>query len=84
MKELFKNEAKKDIDDYFSKEKLEPEKTRKIKKLAMSYRIRLGNYRKRFCKKCFNDLREGKTRISKTSKTIICQKCNSINRFTLS
>jgi len=81
-KELSKGEAKKKIDDYF-KGKLDPEKTKKIKRLAMKYKIRLGDYRKRFCKKCFADLMGGKIRITKNYKNVGCN-CGEKNKFKIS
>ncbi len=82
MKELSKKEAQKIIEDYFSKDNLDSKETKKIKKFAMAHRIRLGNYRKRFCKKCYSDLKFGKTRISKGYKQITC-KCGIVNRWKL-
>lgn len=81
MKDLSKNEAKKEIDNYFAKEKLDQNKTRKIKNLAMKFRISLKGYRKRFCKKCYSDLFNGKVRISKTYKQVTCIKCKMKNRW---
>ncbi len=83
MKELSKNEAKKEIENYFAKEKLDQNKTRKIKNLAMKFRIGLKDYRKRFCKKCYSDLSDAKVRISKTYKQTTCIKCNMNNRWTI-
>ena len=80
MKDLAKTEAKKRIDSHFSKDKLDTKETRKIKRLAMSHRIRLKEERKRFCKKCFRDLSEGKVRISKGHKNVICR-CGFANRW---
>lgn len=80
MKSMSRTEANKQIEDYFSKDKLEVKQTKKIKKLAMIYRIQLKEYRKRFCKKCYSGL-GGKTRISKKYKTVICKYCSVINRW---
>lgn len=76
-----KSEAAKLIEDYFSKDNLDSNQTRKIKNLAMKHRIGLKEHRKRFCKKCYSDLTLGKTRISKEHKQVTCGKCNSINRW---
>ena len=81
MKELTKKESQNIIEDYFKKDNLDPNSTKKIKKLAMTYRIRLGEYRKRFCKKCYSDLKLGKTRINKMYKQVSCLKCNAVNRW---
>ena len=83
MKNNSKKEAKDAIDLFFKKESLDREEVRKIKSLAMKHRIGLKEYRKRFCKKCYSDLRLGKTRISKKHKQVTCGKCNSINRWKL-
>lgn len=80
---LPKHEVKEKIEDYFSKKELKSEETKKIKKLAMSYRISLKNHRKRFCKKCYSDLKNGSVRISKNYKTITC-KCGFTNKFKIS
>lgn len=72
-KELSKTEAKRKIDEYFSSKKLSKEETKKMKRLAMKYKIRLGIYRKIFCKKCFSDLQKGKVRITKNYKSVECE-----------
>ena len=84
MKDLSKKEVAKIIEDYFSKDKLDSLQTKKIKTLAMVHQIRLREYKKRFCKKCFEDLRLGKIRLSERYKTIVCGSCNYKNRFKLS
>jgi len=81
---LTKTEAKKKIEEYFSGNKLDPVETKKIQKLAMANRIRLGEYRKRFCRSCFSELRVGKTRVTKNYKTIICPNCSKLVRFRIS
>ncbi len=53
---------------------------KKIKRLAMKHNIKLGNFRKKFCKKCYNPLK-GKTRINKGFKTIECSECGYKNRW---
>ena len=84
MKEINKKEAQRIIEDHFSKDNLDPNSTKKIKTLAMAHRIRIGEHRKRFCKKCYYDLKDGKVRVSKEHKQITCGKCNSVNRWELS
>lgn len=83
MKDISKSEAKKEIQDYFLNEKLDSEKTRKIKRIAMAHRISLKDYRKRFCKKCYSDLKSGKVRISKEYKQVSCIMCGMKNRWKL-
>ena len=63
-KKLTRKEAKEKIEDFFKQEKeLDPKYVKKIKRLAMAYNIKLGAYRKKFCKKCFNDLRKAKMKV---------------------
>ena len=81
MRDLTKIEVMKIIGNYFSKDKLDTKQTKKIKKLAMSYRISLREHRKRFCKKCYSDLKIGKVRISVRYKQISCKYCGIINRW---
>ena len=80
MKKISRSEAIAKIRDYFSLHNLEPEKTRKIKRLAMKFNIKLGLYRERFCKKCYADLKLRRTRITKTHKIITC-KCGFMNKI---
>ena len=79
---LTKKEVHKKIDDFFSqKNKLNPKYTKKIKRLAMKYNIKLGKYRKKFCKNCFSDLRNGKTRVTKMYKTVECRGCGEKSKW---
>lgn len=48
-----KKEAEEKIENFF-KEKHDADKVKKVKKLAMSHQIKLGEKRKLFCKKCFS------------------------------
>ncbi len=82
MKSNSKQEAKNKIDEFFSKSEFSPEEAKKMKRLAMKYRLSLKEHRKKFCKKCFSQLK-GKTRVSKTHKSIECEKCKTIKRFKL-
>jgi RNase P subunit RPR2 len=81
MKEFTKKEIEDKIRLFFQKENLESDEVKKIKKLSMTHRIRLGEYRKRFCKKCFSDLMNGKRKISKEKVIVICKKCNLKNQY---
>lgn len=73
--------SKKIIESYFSKGLISSSKTKKIKKLAMKYRINLKGYRKKFCNSCYSDSKLAKTRISKGYKQVTCRKCNAVNRW---
>lgn len=81
-KKLSKTEARNKIDSLFKKEDFTSEEVRKIKRLAMSFQIRLGTYRKLFCKKCLSRLR-GKIRIKGENKVVVCASCGMINRQSL-
>lgn len=77
---LSRQEAQKKIEQFFQRENFSAEEVRKIKRLAMKFNIKLGSYRKLFCKKCLSRLR-GKIRVNKTHKIIECEKCSYKNRF---
>lgn len=79
-KEISKTEAKQNIDIFFLKKSFTSKEMRKIRKLAMKYRIPLKDYKKQFCKSCLSKL-EGKTRVSKTHKTRECKFCSYKNKF---
>jgi RNase P subunit RPR2 len=79
---LSKTEAQQKIFQFFQRENFSPEEVRKIKKLAMGFNIKLGNYRKKFCKKCCSKLK-GKIRIMKTHKIVECENCGYKNKFRL-
>ncbi len=80
MPVISKSEANEKINSFFKKESFSKDEMRKIKRLAMKYKIKLGFYRKKFCKSCLSQLK-GKTRISKTHKTVVCKNCNYKNKF---
>jgi len=76
---LSKTQAKEKINLFFRQRNFEAKDVKKIKRLAMKFRIRLGDYRKLFCKKCLSKLK-GKTRVTKFYKTIECENCDYKNR----
>ena len=78
--DISKSEAREKIDAFFAREEFSAEEARKIKRLAMKFKIRLGDYKKLFCKKCLSKL-EGRTRFSGEYKTVVCKKCGERNRF---
>ncbi len=80
---LSKSEAEQKIQEFFKKEKFTKEEVRKIRRLAMKFNIKLREHRKKFCKKCLSQLK-GRTRITKTHKTIECGNCKYKNKFKLS
>jgi len=78
---ISRKEILKKITSFFENGELDSKDIKKIKKLAMSKNIQLGEYRKRFCKNCFSDLKNGKVRVSKFYKSIECSKCKFKNRW---
>ena len=72
-------EAQKRIDGFFQKTSFSAREMRKIKRLAMKYKIRLNEYRGFFCKKCFLQLK-GKIRIKKGWKIVECRSCGFKNK----
>ena len=81
---LSKTEAKKQIDFFFSGIKGKtPKQVKKIKNLAMSHNINLGEKRKLFCKKCCSPYVNPKIRIRKKTKSITCENCGYVARWKL-
>jgi RNase P subunit RPR2 len=79
---LSKSQAQEKIKSFFSQKTFSAEQVKKIKRLAMKYKIRLGPLRRKFCKSCLSQL-NGAVNISRTHKTIICQNCSHKNTFKL-
>ncbi|VVB78721.1 Uncharacterised protein [uncultured archaeon] len=81
--ELSKSETEKYIKEIFSKKSSEKE-IRYAKKLAMSKNIKLGNLRKKFCKKCYLPFNSdnSKIRLKKGFKIVEC-KCGHKSRYKL-
>ncbi|OGJ20947.1 hypothetical protein A3K73_07340 [Candidatus Pacearchaeota archaeon RBG_13_36_9] len=81
MIKLNKNEAKERIEDFFKdiKDK-SPEAVRKMKKIAMHYNIKLGEKRKKFCKKCYSVNLKVKS-VKNKVKTVKCSNCGSLMRW---
>jgi len=77
---MSKIEVKKYIDSFFSRPVFKADEMKKIKRLAMKYNIKLGSYRKCFCKSCLSQLK-GKIRINKTHKAVFCEKCGQKNKL---
>ncbi|MBI2448828.1 hypothetical protein HYV49_00870 [Candidatus Pacearchaeota archaeon] len=82
MSKKGKKEAEHKIEEFFADIKGKtPKEVRKIKKLAMSYNIKLKEKRKAFCKKCLTPFIIPKIRIKKGMKIIICDKCGAVSRW---
>lgn len=77
---LSRVEAQEKIQDFFKQCNFAPKQLKKIKRLAMKFHIPLKTYKKLFCKKCLKPLK-GKTRITKTHKSIECNSCGYKNRW---
>ena len=78
---ISRKESLKKIKEFFEKENFSSEEVKKIKRLAMSRNIQLGVYRKRFCKKCLSDLKNGKIKITRFYRSIECTECKFKNRW---
>jgi len=77
-----KKEAQKEIEDFFNNIKNKSAReVKKIKKLAISYKIPLKEKRKLFCKKCFNSYKNPKIRIKNRIKSVSCENCGFVSRW---
>lgn len=81
-KSMTKKETLEKIKIFFQKNKFSPEDIEKIKRLGMKYNIKLGVYRKLFCKKCLSKLK-GKVKVNKSYKSVECANCGYKNRTKL-
>ncbi|MDP2925260.1 MAG: hypothetical protein Q8N99_02715 [Nanoarchaeota archaeon] len=81
---LSREEIQEKIKDVFSNFPNEKE-IKNIKKLAMSKNIKLGDYKKKFCKKCcsFFNAVNSEIRIKKGFRVIQCKECGYRNRYKL-
>ena len=77
---LHKNEVERIIKNFFEKDAFSADELKKIKRIAMKFNIKLGIYRKSFCKQCLSQLR-GRISIKKGYKSIICANCGHKNRY---
>jgi RNase P subunit RPR2 len=62
-----------------------PKEIKKIKKQAMSKKVRLGELRKKFCGKCYGlfNSKNSKTKIKKPLKIVLCKSCGNVSRYKL-
>ena len=81
MNKLSKIEAQEEIKEFFSniKDKT-PRQIKKIKRLAMRHNIKLGEFRKKFCKKCFSP-RLKVVGIKNKIKKVRCESCDYVSRW---
>ena len=77
-KSISKKEAEKQIEEFFHhiRDK-DPSEVKKIKKLAMSYSIKLGEKRKTFCKKCLHPYIDPSIRIKSGKISLTCEFCDT-------
>lgn len=82
MNPLSRKETQVLIEDFFSNvENKSPSEIKKIVRAAMKEKIKLGDKRKLFCKKCFSPYKNAKTRINKGIKSIECKDCGYESRW---
>jgi RNase P subunit RPR2 len=82
VKKRSKKEIEKEINHFFSNiSNKTPKEIKKIKRLAMSKNVPLGEYRKYFCKKCFNVFKMPKIKIKNKMKIIVCENCGYVSRW---
>lgn len=81
---LSRKEIEEKIKNTFSI-KSTPKEIKKIKKLAMSKNIKLGDLRKKFCKKCYGlfDSNNSEIKIKEGMKIIKCKNCGNVSRYKL-
>ncbi len=82
-KYLLIQETREKINEIFSTKPFPSQKQiKKAKLLAMSKNIKLGNLKKKFCKKCFNFFTpdNSEIRIKKGFKIVRCKECRSAIR----
>jgi RNase P subunit RPR2 len=82
--ELTRPEIEKHLKEVFSKQSSVKE-IKKAKKLAMSKRIKLGELKKKFCKKCYSifNSNNSEVRVKKGFLVIRCKECKYVSRHKL-
>jgi len=82
--DLTKQEINEYIKNIFSKESSAKE-IKRAKKLAMSRNIKIKEFKKKFCKKCYSmfNSKNSEVRIKNGFKVILCKECNHISRYKL-
>lgn len=83
--EMSKKEIENYIHEIFSGNP-SPKEIKKAKKLAMSKNIKLGKFKRKFCKKCYSlfGSKNSEIRIKKGFKIIKCKKCGNVNKWVMS
>ena len=81
MEKLTKTEAKEKIEEFFKNLQDKSQKDiKKIKKLAMHHNLKLGQKKKKFCKKCFSSKLKVKG-VKNKIKRVECQECGNVGRW---
>jgi RNase P subunit RPR2 len=82
-KNISKTEAKEKIENFFKDIKNKDSKEiKKIKRLAMNFKIPLKEKRKLFCKNCLNPYSgKEKVRIKEGMRIVVCENCGRISRW---
>lgn len=83
MKKPSKKEAEERIKEFFLNIKNKtPDEVKKMKKLSMRFGLKLGDLRKKFCKKCLYPYSgKEKIRIKNKMKSVECENCENTNRW---
>ncbi|PIO08368.1 hypothetical protein COU59_01975 [Candidatus Pacearchaeota archaeon CG10_big_fil_rev_8_21_14_0_10_34_12] len=81
-KKISKSQAEEEINEFFSHlENKTSKDMKKIKKLAMKHKIKLGDKKKLFCKKCLNPYKDPSIRIKNDMISIVCDSCEHRSRW---
>jgi RNase P subunit RPR2 len=81
MKKSDRKEAEEKLKEFFENIKNKtPREIKKMKKLTMKQNIRLGELRKKFCKKCFSSNLIVKN-IRNKIKSVECFNCKNVMRW---
>ena len=81
-KKISKTLANEEIHDFFYKIRHKsPEDVKKMKILAMSHGIKLGDKRKLFCKECLSPYVNSAIILKNGFLTITCESCGKKNRW---
>ena len=74
-----KKEVEENIRNFF-KSKHKASEVKKIKRLAMRHQVKLGKYRKKFCKKCYS-MNLKIISIKRGIKRVRCEDCGYVGRW---
>ncbi len=82
MRKLTKSEAEKEIEEFFKNlQEKTPEEIKKVRILAAKHNIKLGQLKKRFCKKCYSFFKNSEIRIRAGKKIVKCKNCGYVGRW---